>query len=168
MIKRCCLNVMLQICQQSPTCKVCWGNSCLLIGAPTFLHPVSSFPLKASLIRNRLEKLGVENSAHKHRTKTQKWIWSLPSYAVFALDEGVVNKFYFQPHTLCCFSPWLSLPEQLGTSNTGSLTLVCAWTTAFLSGACSLGFATLFQALSGSAFATKIGELTVRIPFLKR
>lgn len=75
-----------------------------LTGAPTFLHPISSFPLKAGLIRNRLEMLRVEDSAYKHRTKIQKRIWFLPNYAVFALDEGVVNKFYFQLHTLCCFS----------------------------------------------------------------
>lgn len=77
--------------------------------------------------------LSVEDSAYKHRTKIQKGIWSLPNYAVFALDEGVVSKFYFQPHTLHCFSWWLLLPEQLGTPNTGSLTLACAWTTDLLS-----------------------------------
>lgn len=52
--------------------------------------------------------LSVEDSAYKHRTKIQKGTWSLPNYAVFAQDEGVVNKFYFQLHTLRCFSRWLS------------------------------------------------------------
>lgn len=48
--------------------------------------------------------LSVEDSAYKQRTKIQKGIWSLPNYAVFALDEGVVKKFCFQPHALRWFS----------------------------------------------------------------
>lgn len=108
--------------------------------APTLFHPVSSFPLKASLIRNILGML------RWWRVSITHGIWSLPNYVVFALDERVLSMLCFQPRVLqqpASFSWWLLASLSSWAQLTQDLShQVCTCIAALLSGACNLGFVT--------------------------